>query len=99
MTVIYEWDREMVADGDSEDYEDEECVDHRHGISYMDVVLSAREEPPAGFKWRIVLVRDDDDRRAWAYLEDGKLPEHFTDAEGDDYKPVPKRFHKEVAST
>ena len=99
MAVIYEWDVETVADGDTADHEDGECIDHNHCISYMQAVLAARETPPAGCRFQIVLVRDDDSRRAWAYITLGKLPTHFTDADGNDYKPVPQRFHKEVLTT
>lgn len=99
MTVVYEWDRETVADGDSADFEDGECIDHRHGVSYMDVLISSREQPPEGCRFLLVLVRDDDKGRSWAYVENGKLDDYFTDANGDELVKVPKRFHKELVTT
>lgn len=97
MTVIYEWDCETVADGESEDHEDGEVLDHFHAETYREVAARAATTPEPGCRHAIVLVRDDDDRRAWAYLEDGALPSEFTDADGTDYARVPKRFHAEVA--
>lgn len=98
MTVIYEWDCETVADGASADFEDGECIDHAHDSTYRAVKAYAeRHQCEPGFRYQLVLVRDDDDRRAWAYVENGKLPEFFTDADGEDYSRVPKRFHAEVA--
>ena len=91
MTVYYEWDVETVTKDEFEDIEN-----HAHQKSYADCVAFAATEPPEGFFYRIVLVRDDDDRRAWAYLKDGKLPEYFSDADGRDYRKAPKRFVLEV---
>lgn len=50
-----------------------------------------------GMTSRIVLVRDDDKGRSWAYLEDGELPSHFEDAYGVKVAKVPGRFHEEVS--
>lgn len=96
-SVAYEWDVEVVADGDSAEYEDGEVIEHDHCGSYAEAKRKAGETPPEGCRYLIVLVRDDDNRRAWAYLENGKLPETFTDALGHEYKQVPKRFVDEVA--
>jgi len=108
MSVIYEWDCETVADGDQECYEDGECIEHSHGASFADVLRWSEANPPLlGTRHEIVLVRDDDADRLWAYAErivrHGKpdrymLPEVFTDANGDDATRVPKRFHEEVQS-
>jgi hypothetical protein len=98
MAVIYEWDCETVADGESVDHEDGEVIDHCHGPSFREVSEWSKRNPcESGFRHALVLVRDDDDRRAWAYVEGGKLPEWFTDAEGNDWARVPKRFHAEVS--
>lgn len=37
--------------------------------------------------------------RYWAYVKDGKLPEFFTNANGDDTGiAVPQKYHKQLAS-
>lgn len=98
MTVTYEWDCETVANGDSPDFEDGEVIDHAHGASLAEVKKWAESNPPeAGFRHEFVLVRDDDEGRSWAYIEAGKLPEYFTDADGADGAKLPQRFIKEVA--
>lgn len=97
MAVQYEWDCETVADGDTTTFEDGEVIDHAHGTSYQAVLEWSKRYPAeAGFRHQIVLVRDDEDGRSWAYVEDGKLPEYFTDAEGADCAKVPQRFVREV---
>lgn len=97
MTVIYEWDCETVADGESWRFEDGEVIEHTHGSSFAEVMAWASENPPErGIRYELVLVRDDDKGRSWAYMTNGKLPEYFTDADGSDAAKVPKRFHQEV---
>lgn len=99
MAVTYEWDCETVAAGDSEQFEDGEVIDHAHGATYKEVLAwSAANPPQAGFRHALVLVRDDDEGRSWAYVEDGKLPQYFTDADGADAAKVPQRFHREVCA-
>jgi hypothetical protein len=44
----------------------------------------------------LVLVRDDDHSRGWAYVENGKLPEYITDAYGRNIVKVPNKFHNEL---
>lgn len=49
---------------------------------------------------RLVLVRDDDAGRSWAYVKDGKLPDFFSipEADGNEYETavaVPVRFELE----
>lgn len=95
MTVFYEWDVETVADGNSDSVEDGEVLNHTFCASLKEAAALASTFPDAGYRYEIVLVRDDD-RRAWAYLEDGKLPQFFSDANGDDYSKVPARFVKEA---
>lgn len=98
MTVIYEWDVETVADGDTTDFEDGEVIDHYHVTSYKEAASYVRDnKADDGFRFEVVLVRDDDEGRSWAYLGDGKLPEFFTDADGADDAKVPQKFVREVA--
>ena len=98
MSVTYEWDVEVVAEADSADYEAGEVIEHCHSATYREALAdAARLKPPAGFCNRIVLVRDDDAGRSWAYIENGALPTRFTDADGSCATRVPDRFVKEVA--
>ena len=98
MSVIYEWDVELVSEYDSCEFECGEVVEHIHQSSYKDCIEFIKENiTKKGFKYRIVLVRDDVDRRSWAYfceLEDS--PIFFTDADGKDYAKIPQRFLKEI---
>lgn len=98
MAVHYEWDVETQAALETEANEAGEVLDHNHCKSYSEAMRAASKQPgQPGEQFVIVLVRDDDDRRAWAYVEDGKLPEWFHDADGNDYAKVPQRFVQEVA--
>jgi hypothetical protein len=89
MTVYYEWDVEEVD-------ENEDIQNHNHTSSYTKAKEVAAIPNEGGIISRIVLVRDDDNCRSWAYMEDGKLPEWFEDAYGAEVAKVPKRFIKEV---
>lgn len=101
--VTYEWDVEKVQDGDTPEREDQEVIEHYQQSSYADCLQFIKEPSPAGSKYRVVLVRDDQDDprdivdRAWAYVENGTLPEYFEDAYLRETTKVPKRFHAEVA--
>ena len=101
-TIVYEWDCEEVADGDSVSYEDGEVIDHFRASTYVDVLKASKAVPPEGSKYRIVLVRDRLDKhdsvvcRSWAYLENGKLPEYFKDAFDRPIAYVPVKYHKEI---
>lgn len=103
MTVYYEWDVEEVANedltADGQNFAENDVMEHYFQTSFKDCVSFANSGTHSEHNTRldIVLVRDDDDRRAWAYLqEDGTMPEYFCDADGREYKKVPKRFHDEV---
>ena len=96
MTVVYEWDVETLAATDTVDHEKDEVIDHNHQASYSDALREAAMPAPEGFRFGIVLVRDDDDGRAWAYVENGALPQHFADANGAEIHRVPVRFVREV---
>lgn len=97
ISVWYEWDVEEVADGDSDDLEDGEVIEHWFQESYSGCLFQMRKEPNDGTKWQAVLVCNTDDSRSWAYLQDdGTLPEFFEDAYQQQTRKVPKRFHEEV---
>lgn len=89
----YEWTAEHVnADGDVED------------LDFWDSVDELPTEAQDGCTLEIGVVRyryaDDGDllETAWAYVDDGKLPEHFEDAHGAAVAKVPARFHEELAA-
>lgn len=101
MTVYYEWDVEEVADADQihggQSFAKDDIMEHWHQTSYKDCLAFIAANPPAqNVRYDIVLVRDDDDRRAWAYMTDGKLPEWTCDEDGIEYRLIPKRFFIEV---
>lgn len=97
MSVEYERDCETVTVGETVDYEDGEVVDHYHADTYAEVAARAATQPEPGCRHEVVLVRDDDAGRSWAYVIDGKLPECFMDANGYDTTKVPQRFVRELA--
>lgn len=97
MTVKYEWDVELLTAFESDAHEQDEVIDHNFCETYAEAKTLASKNPGEGFKFEIVLVRDDDDRRSWAYLDNGKLPEFAEDAYGCNWGKIPKRFHSEVA--
>lgn len=88
MTVTYEWDVETWGA--------EECLEHNHDDRLNERMRKALADTSNG-ETRLVLVRDDDTGRAWAYVKDGALPEYFTDAYECETTVVPKRFHEELA--
>lgn len=96
MTVVYEWDVETVADRDSDDFADGDVIEHYHTASFKECMEYVNKYPPeAGTRYDIVLVRDDDEGRSWAYLFHGNmLP--FLDAYNNNVCKVPKRFITEV---
>lgn len=100
MTVVYEWDVETVSVRDTEDHEADECVDHAHQTSYAECLkFIERNTAGDGYKFIIVIVRDDDEGRSWAYIDEDGLPEFFMDAMGDERRKVPARFHSEFSKT
>lgn len=85
--ALYEWDYETI-----DEYGD--VIDHNFSnklffYSYIDIT-------PV-----LALVRDSGNEidglnnRAWAYVRDGVLPDHFTDSYGCVIAKVPKRFKTE----
>ena len=99
MTVKYEWDVETQAVGDSDANEHGDILEHEFCDSYAEALRTIAAFPAeSGERRIIVLVRDDDVCRAWAYMEEpGVLPEFFADAYGNEDAKVPKSFHDEVA--
>lgn len=98
MAVRYEWDVETQAVGDSETNEHGDVLDHDFCGSYAEALRTLANDPAKpGERKVIVLVRDDDVCKAWAYMEDGSLPDYFSDAYDNEDARVPKRFHDEVA--
>lgn len=98
MAVHYEWDVEEQTAHESEGFEEGEVLEHWHSDTYAEAKKNAAREPDPGTVHKIVLVRDDDEGRSWAYMENGKLPEYFEDAYGQPHAKVPKRFHAEVGA-
>lgn len=97
MAVVYEWDVESVSAVDSEQYELGEVIDHHHTETFAEARAQAATPPEQGQRHEIVLVRDDDAGRSWAYLEpDEIMPDHFHDAEGRAVARVPMRFVAEI---
>lgn len=97
MAVRYEWDVETVTDRDSAEHEKDEVLDHNHFDTFREASEFVRVFKPAdGERFDLVLVRDDDNGRSWAYVTDGKLPEYFSDAYRDEVSKVPQRFHNEM---
>jgi hypothetical protein len=96
MAVQYEWDIETWSVG--EDGENE-VLDHDHrdklsefGIEELIRAINQDVEPGDTYT-RLVLVRDDDNGRSWAYVtDDGNLPEQFCDAYDRPVAKVPQRF-------
>lgn len=96
MAVVYEWDVEVLANGDEGE---EEVLDHIHVDSYSEAYDIAEKSRKRGESCKIVLVRNSNDAfstREWAYITNGKLPLNFVNAWGNESVRVPARFHAEV---
>jgi hypothetical protein len=85
MSVHYEW---VIEELDGPDSDDVEIVDVTHADTYVGALKFAGQHEHA----RIALVRDTDRERAWAYIEDGRLPEYCEDAFSRRVARVPLRF-------
>lgn len=104
MTVYYEWDVEEVANerltDSGQEFDKDDVMEHYFQSSFKccrEFKTNADDINSVNSRLEIVLVRDDDHGRAWAYLNsEGKLPEYFTDAYRRETTKVPKRFHDEV---
>lgn len=95
MSVIYEWDLELY-NMDASDSE-AEIIEHNFGDKLIDVGF------PSAHNEMLVLVRDADGERSWAYVDNSyMLPKYFSrpEADGKYYETnikVPQRFHREIA--
>ena len=84
--INYEWDIETVD-------EHGDIIDHHHADKLKEY---PKDYTKSGGD--LVLVRDDNYGRSWAYVQRGFLPEYFTNAFGGNTAKVPMRFHKELNS-
>jgi hypothetical protein len=95
--ATYEWDIET--------YNDDEIIDHDHRDKLSefpaeDLLQAINQDQVSlnGEFTRLVLVRTNENGRAWAYItDDGKLPDQMLDAYDRPVCKVPKRFHEEFA--
>jgi hypothetical protein len=96
-TTVYEWDYETVMDnGDIVDHAhcDPADVVRRGTPDINDTWEEVYEGQKEVYHYELVLVRTVSSEaegivhRTWAYVEDGKLPEHFESGH-----KVPARFH------
>ena len=94
MSCTYAWLCETVAGTAHEVNEDSEILDHNYAATYAEALTYTR--PDDKNHDRIVLVRISDDPMAWAYIKDGRLPTHFSDAWGAPCAKVPQRYHAEL---
>lgn len=87
MPTTYEWDIETWVD--------DEIVDHNHRNSVHEFGGEELTMAVAEDGYRLVLVRTNEKGRWWAYVTDGELPTHFSDAWDRPCIKVPERFFKE----
>lgn len=88
-TIKYEWTLEEIDNGDVVDSDFSDTLTFDKSLLGMNTLLG--------------LVRNEGNEndgvtdRLWAYVKDGKLPEYFTNANGQtvSYK-VPVKFHNEL---
>ena len=99
--VGYEWLVEEVSDGDTDEHEDGEVLEVYHEDTAEQMFAHMKTPPPAGTRYEYGLSRNvwsitegliD---RTWCYVEDGELPDMFSDSGGADVTPVPKRLRTE----
>lgn len=94
--TVYEWDYETQRIDEEGEIE---FVDHDHSDHFLGFPDSYIDDD--GIYVVLVLVKDVYrnwclENRSWAYVEDRKLPEFFSDAFGMLGDKVPQRFHKEI---
>lgn len=97
MTVYYEWDVEIIADEDSEDFYKGDVVEHLFKKSFKEYLEECSEPAEAGFRKQIVCVRDDDVGRSWCYY-DTKLDAWFYDAYAKKVCKTPCKLLRESGS-
>ena len=86
MTVYYEWDAEGV------DRSTGDITAHHHTETALEMVEMFKSHPD---DTDMVLVRDDDNGRSWAYVKDGKLPTHFENSYQVPGAKVPIKHQRE----
>ncbi len=86
MTVTIEWIIEEM-DGD-------EIIDVQHPETYAQALSWMYPNTD----YRVGLVKDRQDGRSWAYIEDGAIAEYFTDSYGEEMGKVPAKYVREVGS-
>lgn len=93
--VDYEWDVEIQASEPTDILEEGEVIDHHFCGSLAEARTVAGRPPEPGTRHAIVLVRDDNDGRSWAYLkDDGTLPDFFIDGNMRAAYRVPQKFQR-----
>lgn len=99
MATSYEWCVETVV-RETGDIEDNNFVP---SFAAANAIVQSVAEDDEGYDYRVVLVRtegNEDDGvtdRLWAYVEDGVLPEFFSNAQGSATGvKVPKRYRAET---
>jgi hypothetical protein len=89
--VIYEWNIETIEVGDI----DSTVVDNRFADKLSEYEPKHIINNDSDHRKMLVLVRDDDFGRSWAYVIGGILLDKFVDANTQEVADVPKRFHTE----
>lgn len=97
MSVVYEWDVEVVASVDNTKHFRYDIIEHLHKDSFEECLEELDLPVIEGYEKRVVLVRDDAKGRSWCYLDDGVLESHFHNAFLQVVCKVPERFRKEVS--
>jgi hypothetical protein len=99
LTMIkkYEWVIEPLGSGD-------EIEDVDHADTYQEALDRYADDLEMGIH-RFGLVCDSGSRsaffdgtfeRSWAYVENGVLPSHFSNASGESTYYVPQKYHRQV---
>ena len=84
MSVMIEWLLEEVEE------------DLIVGVNYGETYAQVRSWMEEGKDYRIGLLKDRQDGRSWAYVEDGVLAHEFTDAYGEVTGMVPWKYRREM---
>ena len=86
--ITYEWILETIEDGDIVD------IDFADSLTFDESQLSGND---LGLCRVVGNEHEGVIETTWAYVKDGKLPSHFSDARNCPLYVVPKKFHNEVA--
>lgn len=86
--ITYEWTLETIVDDEIADSDFSDTLTfNKEDLSGNDLGLVRNEGNEANG------ITD----RYWAYIKDGKLPEYFSDSQGEINIKVPQRFHKDLS--